>query len=469
MRSHLLEGIVRHRRVRPFVYALEHDVYYVALDLDELDEVAAAIRLDQPNRPRNLLRSATAITCDPPASDLRAASSTSCAREGDDPDGLAGHAGDQPARPRLRLQSGQLLPVPRSGGRPAGRHRRGPQHPRRAPSVHAPPAAGRRRRFVASMDKAFYVSPFIEIAGALHGPRPRRGVAAADHDQRATQGDGLLLHTSLDLVRRRLTDRKVAADARPRTARDPQDDRADPLARPAAVAARRAIPPTRRGGTMNQSHHDAARRQACGAHPRARRLADRPGRGRRGSRSGASRSCCRTARAGPSGTDRPSGGRDPHPRPARPWSAARRRRDRRRRGVHGRAVVQPRPGRRCCGWRRSTASRWRCRPAGSASRPSSGGRSPTGSAATRRAGSRRNIAAHYDLGNDFYRLFLDETMTYSSAVFDDARPVPRRCAAQQVPADRRAAPGWPPASTSSRSARAGAASPCTRPASSAAG
>ena len=34
------------------------------------------------------------------------------------------------------------------------------------------------------------------------------------------------------------------------------------------------------------------------------------------------------------------------------------------------------------------------------------------------SGSRRNIAAHYDLGNDFYRLFLDETMTYSSAVFE---------------------------------------------------
>ncbi|TAL07837.1 MAG: DUF1365 domain-containing protein, partial [Chloroflexota bacterium] len=31
--------------------------------------------------------------------------------------------------------------------------------------------------------------------------------------------------------------------------------------------------------------------------------------------------------------------------------------------------------------------------------------------------SRKNIAAHYDLGNDFYRLFLDETLTYSSAVF----------------------------------------------------
>ena len=32
--------------------------------------------------------------------------------------------------------------------------------------------------------------------------------------------------------------------------------------------------------------------------------------------------------------------------------------------------------------------------------------------------SRRNISKHYDLGNDFYRLFLDETMTYSSAVFE---------------------------------------------------
>jgi len=31
---------------------------------------------------------------------------------------------------------------------------------------------------------------------------------------------------------------------------------------------------------------------------------------------------------------------------------------------------------------------------------------------------RRNISYHYDLGNDFYRLWLDETMTYSSAIFD---------------------------------------------------
>ena len=35
-----------------------------------------------------------------------------------------------------------------------------------------------------------------------------------------------------------------------------------------------------------------------------------------------------------------------------------------------------------------------------------------------RSGSRRNIADHYDLGNDFYRLWLDPTMTYSSGLFD---------------------------------------------------
>ncbi len=34
-----------------------------------------------------------------------------------------------------------------------------------------------------------------------------------------------------------------------------------------------------------------------------------------------------------------------------------------------------------------------------------------------RAGSRRNIAAHYDLGNDLYRLFLDENLMYSSAIY----------------------------------------------------
>jgi cyclopropane-fatty-acyl-phospholipid synthase len=37
-----------------------------------------------------------------------------------------------------------------------------------------------------------------------------------------------------------------------------------------------------------------------------------------------------------------------------------------------------------------------------------------------KAQARKNIAAHYDLGNDMYRLFLDDSMMYSSAVYPDA-------------------------------------------------
>ncbi|MFB2602337.1 class I SAM-dependent methyltransferase [Rhizobium phaseoli] len=37
--------------------------------------------------------------------------------------------------------------------------------------------------------------------------------------------------------------------------------------------------------------------------------------------------------------------------------------------------------------------------------------------ANTKAGSKRNISAHYDLGNDFYRQWLDPSMTYSSALY----------------------------------------------------
>ena len=50
-----------------------------------------------------------------------------------------------------------------------------------------------------------------------------------------------------------------------------------------------------------------------------------------------------------------------------------------------------------------------------------------------RAGSRRNIQAHYDLGNQFYRLWLDPSMTYSSALYG---PGDDLTAAQQRKYDR---------------------------------
>jgi cyclopropane-fatty-acyl-phospholipid synthase len=43
-----------------------------------------------------------------------------------------------------------------------------------------------------------------------------------------------------------------------------------------------------------------------------------------------------------------------------------------------------------------------------------------------KANSQKNIHAHYDLGNAFYELWLDDTMNYSSAWFDGDRSRPMR-------------------------------------------
>ena len=48
--------------------------------------------------------------------------------------------------------------------------------------------------------------------------------------------------------------------------------------------------------------------------------------------------------------------------------------------------------------------------------PQAGGRA--GARATRRSARAARIAAHYDIGNDLFSLMLDETMTYSCAIFE---------------------------------------------------
>ncbi|MCW5594979.1 MAG: class I SAM-dependent methyltransferase [Rhodocyclaceae bacterium] len=48
--------------------------------------------------------------------------------------------------------------------------------------------------------------------------------------------------------------------------------------------------------------------------------------------------------------------------------------------------------------------------------------------ANTRSGSKRNILAHYDLGNDFYRRWLDPSMSYSAAVFAGGSEMPLEAA-----------------------------------------
>jgi cyclopropane-fatty-acyl-phospholipid synthase len=82
--------------------------------------------------------------------------------------------------------------------------------------------------------------------------------------------------------------------------------------------------------------------------------------------------------------------------------------------------------------------------------------------------SRRQISAHYDLGNELFALFLDERMMYSSAIFPraDATLEEGRCTRSRPSAARsRSARRI----TCSRSAPAGVRWPCTRRLATAAG
>jgi len=86
VRSNLVRGKVRHRRSRPFVYALEHDVFYFALDLGELDAVTRRLRLLSRNR-WNLFGLRDADHWVPPAEDLPASVHAHLGSEGFDPAG----------------------------------------------------------------------------------------------------------------------------------------------------------------------------------------------------------------------------------------------------------------------------------------------------------------------------------------------------------------------------------------------
>jgi DUF1365 family protein len=161
MRSHLLEGKVRHRRSRPFVYELEHDVFYLALDLSELDRIGRLKLLG-----RNRWRPFTFRDDDhwlPPATDLRQS--------------VLAHLRAE-AFNRVERWQITLIAYPRVLGHefnPASFFLcRDPEGVLHVVIVEVHNTHGERRLYtlrptetraahVASMDKDFYVSPFISL------------------------------------------------------------------------------------------------------------------------------------------------------------------------------------------------------------------------------------------------------------------------------------------------------------------
>ena len=208
MRSHVLEGTVRHRRVRPFYYGLRHGVWYLALDVDEAPSVFGRLRLLRRNG-RNVLAFRDADHLVPPADDIAIGIRAHLAADGLDATGwritlianarVLGYVFDPASFWLCHDADGTLQAVVVEVHNTF--HERHLYTLRRST-----PAAG--DPFAATMDKAFYVSPFIEVAGGyVVRVRETAGGLRITIDQ--GDRDGGLLYTSLVLRRRPLTDRTL--------------------------------------------------------------------------------------------------------------------------------------------------------------------------------------------------------------------------------------------------------------------
>ena len=207
MRSHLLEGKVRHRRAKPFDYALEHDVFYLALDLDELDEVPRRVRIVGRNRP-NILTFRDADHLDPPADDLAASVLDHLRQAGEHPEGwritlvtnlrVLGYVFNPASFYLCRDRDGVLRVVIVEVHNTHGERHLYTLRPERVGPD-----------FVSSMEKGFYVSPFIDAVGS-YTVRVRDEARRLRITINEESEGSLQLHTSVDLARHRLSSRAVA-------------------------------------------------------------------------------------------------------------------------------------------------------------------------------------------------------------------------------------------------------------------
>jgi uncharacterized protein len=161
MSSSLLVGKVRHRRLRPRAYTFEHDVYYFALDLAELDRVIGSLRLVSRNR-RNIVTFHDADHLPQPAGDIDAAVRALLGEQGIDARGwqvmlvtnlrILGYVFNPASFYLCRDESGVLRVVVVEVHNTFGERHLYLLQPDRDGTA-----------FVASMDKAFYVSPFLDM------------------------------------------------------------------------------------------------------------------------------------------------------------------------------------------------------------------------------------------------------------------------------------------------------------------
>jgi hypothetical protein len=207
MRSHLLHGKVRHHRVRPVEYDLEHSVFYLALDLSEIDAVARRLRLFSRNG-ANVLSFRDLDHWVPPAVDLQASVHQHLRGEGFDPKGWRVTF---IATPRIfgyqfNPASFYLCRDPDGALRVVVVEVHNTHRERRLYTLRPEPHG---RAWVDAMDKDFYVSPFIGM-DAHYRVRVQDDPSTLRIAITETEQAGPLLTATLMLHRARLTDRMLA-------------------------------------------------------------------------------------------------------------------------------------------------------------------------------------------------------------------------------------------------------------------
>ena len=217
MRSHLLEGRIRHRRLQPFAYRLDHAVWYVALDLSELDEVARRHRLIGRNR-RNVLELRDADHLPEPARDLDRDLRSWLAGQGHDAAGweitlvtnlrVVGYVFN-PASFYLCRDRGRLVAVVVEVHNTHGERHLYRLLPSGEASGDGESAPRDPDRLTDGMAKELYVSPFLGMAGRyrvhVRDEAERLTIAIEEHE-----AAGRMLSTSLVLRRRPLSDGALA-------------------------------------------------------------------------------------------------------------------------------------------------------------------------------------------------------------------------------------------------------------------
>ena len=212
MRSHLLVGRVAHRRFRNPAYALEHRVWQLGLDLDELDLLDRRLRLLSRNR-RNLVEIRDADHLPEPSRDLARDVRALLAGIGLNGTNLSivlvanprvlGYVFNPASFFLCRDEAGVLRRVIVEVHNTFGERHLYPLRP-----GHDAEPMTQDEAFRAGMPKAFFVSPFISIDGS-YAVHVRDDAAGTRIAIALRQAEGPMLSTSLVLERRRLNDRNL--------------------------------------------------------------------------------------------------------------------------------------------------------------------------------------------------------------------------------------------------------------------